>query len=80
MQLLEACDRVVLAWGFEDIYLHVLENNRSAEQLYAKSGYRLRDTDAGLTTWLLGQPRRLFLHKHLEPIRRVNASTDSQLS
>ncbi len=80
MQLLEACDRVVLAWGFEDIYLHVLENNRSAEQLYAKSGYRLRDTDAGLTTWLLGQPRRLFLHKHLEPIGRVNASTDSQLS
>ncbi len=77
MQLLEACDRVVLAWGFEDIYLHVLEDNHSAKQLYAKSGYRLRDTDAGLTTWLLGQPRRLFLHKHVEPIGRVNASTDS---
>ena len=72
IQLLEACDRVTLAWGFEDIYLHVLENNHSAKQLYAKSGYRLRDTDAGLTTWLLGQPRRLFLHKRLAPIPKVN--------
>ncbi len=79
MQLLEACDRAVLAWGFEDIYLHVLENNRSAEPLYAKSGYRLRDTEAGLTTWLLGQPRRLFLHKHLGAIRKVNPSTNPDI-
>ena len=76
MQLLEACDRVVLSWGFEDIYLHVLENNHSAKQLYEKSGYRLRDTDAGLTTWLLGQPRRLFLHKRLAPIPKVNILTN----
>ncbi|MCY7321723.1 MAG: GNAT family N-acetyltransferase [Phormidesmis sp. CAN_BIN36] len=76
MQLLEACDLVVSSWGFEDIYLHVLENNYSAKQLYAKSGYRLQDTDAGLTTWLLGQPRRFFLHKRLAPISKVIILTD----
>ncbi|WP_083583054.1 GNAT family N-acetyltransferase [Phormidesmis priestleyi] len=76
MQLLEACDRVVLSWGFEDIYLHVLENNQSAKHLYEKSGYRLQDTDAGLTTWLLGQPRRLFLHKRLASISKANILTN----
>ncbi len=78
LQLLEDCDRVVLSWGLADIYLHVLENNHSAKQLYAKSGYRLQATDAGLTTWLLGQPRRLFLHKHLAPLRESSALTDPE--
>jgi GNAT superfamily N-acetyltransferase len=64
-QLLAACDRVVLDWGFRDLYLHVLENNYSARQLYLKSGYQLHDTDAGWASWLFGQPRRLFLHKSL---------------
>jgi ribosomal protein S18 acetylase RimI-like enzyme len=64
-QLLSACDRAVLAWGFQDIYLHVLENNHQARQLYFKSDYRVEEGDPNWGFWWFGQPRRLFLHKNL---------------
>lgn len=64
-QLLRACDRAVLDWGFQDIYLHVLENNQQARCLYFKSGYALETADPNWGAWLFGQPRRLFLHKNL---------------
>lgn len=64
--LLLACEQTVLEWGFQDLYLHVLENNQPARQLYAKVGYQEQCVDC---VWphqfLLGQPRRLLLHKHL---------------
>ena len=63
--LLSACERVVLDWGFQDIYLHVLESNYPARQLYLKAGYQVQETDSNWGYWLFGQPRRLFLHKHL---------------
>lgn len=64
-QLLNTCERIALEWGFNDLYLHVLENNHQARRLYFKAGYRLQQVDPGIASWLLGQPRRLFLHKHL---------------
>lgn len=64
-QLLLECERTALEWGFQDIYLHVLENNHQARQLYLKAGYRVRDIDPSWSSWFLGRPRRLFLHKHL---------------
>lgn len=64
-QLLLSCERVALEWGFQDLYLHVLENNHQARQLYFKLGYRLHKVDLSWTTWLLGRPRQLFLHKRL---------------
>jgi ribosomal protein S18 acetylase RimI-like enzyme len=64
-QLLRACDRVAIEWEIPDLYLHVLENNYGARQLYAQAGYRLEKTDVGLSSLLLGQPRQLFLHKRL---------------
>ena len=69
-QLLLNCERVAVEWGFQDLYLHVLENNHQARQLYFKLGYRLHKVDSSWNTWLLGRPRQLFLHKHLS-----NAST-----
>lgn len=66
-QLLLNCERVALSWGFQDIYLHVLENNHQARQLYFKLGYRLHQVDSSWGAWLLGRPRQLFLHKHLSP-------------
>ena len=63
--LLLSCERVALDWGFQDLYLHVLENNYQARQLYFKLGYRLYQVDSSWSTWLLGRPRQLFLHKHL---------------
>jgi ribosomal protein S18 acetylase RimI-like enzyme len=64
-RLLQACEEKALEWGFENIYLHVLENNHSARRLYRKAGYELHEVEAGLGTWLLGQPKQLFLRKVL---------------
>jgi len=64
-QLLLHCERIAISWGFQDLYLHVLENNYQARQLYFKLGYQLQQVDSGWGVWLLGRPRQLFLHKHL---------------
>lgn len=64
-QLLQTCERIALDWGFHDIYLHVLEDNQPARRLYWRAGYRLHRIEVNPFTLLLGQPRQLFLHKHL---------------
>lgn len=65
LQLLLNCERVVLEWGFHDIYLHVLENNYQGRQLYFKLGYRLHQIDSSWSNRLLGGPQQILLHKHL---------------
>lgn len=74
-QLLQACEQRALDWGFENIYLHVLENNLSARRLYRKAGYQLHEVEAGIGTWLMGQPKQLFLRKVLVNRSTVNQST-----
>ncbi|MBW4659343.1 MAG: GNAT family N-acetyltransferase [Drouetiella hepatica Uher 2000/2452] len=64
-QLLQTCDRVALGWGFQDLYLHVLESNHAARRLYLRSGYRVLRAEASLSSWMLGRPRQLFMHKSL---------------
>lgn len=64
-QLLLACEQTVLGWGLRDLYLHVLENNQPARQLYAKVGYQVKCIDGTWSQLLFGQPRQLLLHKHL---------------
>ncbi|HEY9633272.1 MAG TPA: GNAT family N-acetyltransferase [Coleofasciculaceae cyanobacterium] len=64
-QLLLACEQTALEWGFQDLYLHVLENNYQARQLYLKTGYLLQQVEPSYGAWLFGQPKRLFLRKHL---------------
>lgn len=66
-QLLIACERMSLEWGYMDLYLHVLENNHHARQLYLKAGYQLREAESDYITWLLKRPKRLFLYKPLTP-------------
>jgi len=68
-QLLISCERTALEWGFQDIYLHVLENNDQARKLYIKRGYHLQQVDPDWSHWLFNQPRRLFLHKQLTASR-----------
>lgn len=65
LQLLLSCERVVLGWGFHDIYLHVLENNYQARQLYFKLGYQLHQIDGSWGNRILGRPKQILLHKHL---------------
>ena len=64
-QLLLRCERVALSWGFQDLYLHVLENNHQARSLYSKLGYKLHQIDGSWSS-LFGQPRRLLLRKRLD--------------
>ncbi|HEY9629873.1 MAG TPA: GNAT family N-acetyltransferase [Coleofasciculaceae cyanobacterium] len=64
-QLLKTCDRVALDWGFRDLYLHVLESNHTARRLYLRSGYQVLRVETSLTSWILGKPRQLFMHKSL---------------
>lgn len=65
-QLLLKCEEIALSWKFQDLYLHVLENNYQARQLYCKLGYQLHQVDFNWGTWFLGRPRQILLHKHLE--------------
>lgn len=64
-QLLLNCERVALSWGFKDLYLHVLENNYQARQLYFKLGYQLDRSDNSWSALLLKRPRQLLLRKRL---------------
>ncbi|NEO98439.1 MAG: GNAT family N-acetyltransferase [Symploca sp. SIO2E9] len=64
-QLLLSCEQTVREWGFQDIYLHVLEDNHQARQLYLKTGYKLRQVEFSYLSWWLRRPKRLFLQKHL---------------
>lgn len=64
-QLLFACERASWEWGFSDLYLHVLESNHQARQLYLKAGYQQHKIEPSYSAWLLGRPKRLLLQKHL---------------
>lgn len=65
-QMLQICEQIALDWGFNDLYLHVLENNHPARRLYWQAGYRVRRIEVNPLTLLLGQSRQLFLHKQLQ--------------
>lgn len=69
-QLLMACERSVLDWGYRSIYLHVLETNEQAKQLYFKLGYEVEEIQPSWNSFLFGQPKRVLLRKEL----RSNAS------
>ncbi len=64
--LLTSCEQVCQEWGFKDLYLHVLENNHQARQLYFKLGYRrVHKIESHWNTFFLNPSRQIFLHKHL---------------
>lgn len=65
-KLLLSCEQVAKSWGFDDLFLHVLENNHQARQLYLKLGYQLERIDTSWSHWLFQQPRQLLLHKRLK--------------
>lgn len=63
--LLTGCEKVALSWGFQDLYLHVLENNHQARQLYFKLGYQVHKVESHLNALFLGRSRQILLHKRL---------------
>ncbi len=64
-RLLRGCEQISLQWGYQDIYLHVLENNFGAQKLYEQAGYRLCRVEPSITSWLFNQPRRVLLGKSI---------------
>jgi ribosomal protein S18 acetylase RimI-like enzyme len=65
-QLLHACEQMALSWGFQELYLHVLENNQQAQRLYFKSGYRVNKIESSLNRFVFWRSRQMLLHKRLQ--------------
>ncbi|WP_416235678.1 GNAT family N-acetyltransferase [Nodularia sp. UHCC 0506] len=64
-ELLISCEKFSHEWGFQDLYLHVLENNHQARQLYFKLGYKVHKLESKWNTFFFGRYRQVLLHKHL---------------
>ncbi|MDB9383068.1 GNAT family N-acetyltransferase [Nodularia spumigena CS-584] len=63
--LLISCEKFSHQWGFQDLYLHVLENNHQARQLYFKLGYKAHNLESHWNRFFLRRSRQILLHKHL---------------
>ncbi|MBD2598001.1 GCN5 family acetyltransferase [Nostoc sp. MBR 210] len=66
-KLLLSCEKLCQEWGFQDLYLHVLEDNHQARQLYFKLGYKMCKVESNWNFFFLQQPRQILLHKRLQP-------------
>lgn len=66
-KLLISCEQVSGEWGFQDLYLHVLENNCQARQLYFKLGYRVHKVDSHWHSFFFRRSQQILLHKHINP-------------
>ncbi len=64
-RLLEASERQALAWGFREVYLHVMADNAQARRLYQRMGYQVQQIENNLFAFLNPQPPRLLLKKVL---------------
>lgn len=64
-RLLGACEALAAEYGCLRLYLHVLEDNHPAKQLYLKAGYRLHQSDSSLCSILMRRSRRLLFIKEL---------------
>lgn len=64
-RMITLCETTALEWGYQDLYLHALDDNNSACALYRKLNFSVCHTEVSLSTLLLGQPRQVLLHKTL---------------
>jgi ribosomal protein S18 acetylase RimI-like enzyme len=64
-QLLVAAEQTVKQWGFSRLYIHVLEDNQPARNLYDRLGYGFHSQEGILNHWLLDRPRKFLLQKKI---------------
>jgi ribosomal protein S18 acetylase RimI-like enzyme len=69
--LLKASEVKVGDWKYRDLYLHVMEDNFFARQLYLKAGYYIHDVENSWSSYL-GWPQRLLLPGRLLPEWLIN--------
>ncbi len=62
-QLLTKCEEIAQNHGFNEIYLHVLANNKSGQELYLYQGYSVRQVETDLYSLFVPSKRRLLLMK-----------------
>ena len=67
-KLLSGCEKAVSSWGFNELYLHVLDNNQQARDLYHSCGYRLERVEANYGAWFRSYPHKILLHKTINPL------------
>ncbi len=63
--LLAVCETLAQGWQMEHLYLHVMEDNRQARQLYSRAGFSLFEAEVNWAPWPGHQPRRLLMRKPL---------------
>ncbi|MEO1210140.1 MAG: N-acetyltransferase [Cyanobacteria bacterium J06638_20] len=64
-RMIAACETTAKQWGYQDLYLHVLENNDAAVTLYQKLGFVTYRRELNPLAILLQQPQQTLLHKAL---------------
>jgi len=65
LKLLTAVEQKVRSWGFKNIYLHVLDNNQGALDLYKILGYQIYKVDPEFNLNPFLNRQRLLLQKSL---------------
>lgn len=63
--LLAVCETLAQSWQMKHLYLHVMEDNRQARQLYGQAGFSLFEAEPSWAPWPGYQPRRLLMRKAL---------------
>jgi len=76
-RLLYVCEQIALDWGYTDLYLHVLDNNDSARQLYRQTGFMDTSTDFRLSAFLFRRPQQMLMHRVLQRSPISDSSTTS---
>ncbi len=62
-KLLQRCEQTAMTWQHPELYLHVLENNQAARNLYHLAGFGFKRVDPSLESILLNRDRRQLWHK-----------------
>lgn len=71
-KLLTASEQLALEWGFRELYLHVMADNRRARQLYQQMGYQVQQVETTLLSLVNARPQRLLMKKVVSP-RQVSS-------
>lgn len=64
-QLLQRCEKTAQTWQQSELYLHVLENNQAARNLYNLAGFGFERVDPSLESILFNRDRRQLWRKAL---------------
>ncbi len=65
-QLLHKCEEIALDWGYQEIRLHVLNENDTAKRLYTRNNYQICQIEPSWQQFCFDNSTRLLLTKILK--------------